>query len=206
MGPMAIETDKLSALFVKTLASVFRALMVLIFPLIACSASVAAEDVPVVRANFGRDTSYSSETGLVTKIVTCEGATMSAKARIAPDVLEDIARSASASGLFSLDTSKNSIRIEKTTPTPEKPIPTVEGPKPIVALSNLEDEDAEVAEVQVVSSCYVSWFEISTGGETQRIYWNCQASYLEERKEIKRLIDELAPFLEKLPKPRCMFR
>jgi hypothetical protein len=152
----------------------FKHLMVAsVLSLTFCADSNAKEDVLIVRAMFDADT-YSSETGLLTRIM-CGGEAASVSAPIAPDVLRDIARSAVASDLFSIDTS----------------------PKPVLA------EDGKLR-ILALNPCSHYSFEISVGGKVNRIGWNCQSLQVGEREEIRRLKRVLGPFLEKLPKRICL--
>jgi hypothetical protein len=138
---------------------------------------VPAQEPVVVRATFFDLDSYSSESGLVTRINCATGEAASVSAPIAPDVLRDIARSAVASDLFSIDTSN-------------KPIPVGDG-----------------GYVTMISSpCWRSSFEVSVGGKTHFIGWGCQSSYVGQRSEIQRLERALAPYVAKLPKNECVRR
>jgi hypothetical protein len=138
-----------------------------------CDVGSAEEGVPILRARFDVDT-YSSESGLLSRIM-CSGESVSVSAPIAPDVLRDIAESALANDLFSIDTS----------------------PKPVL------DPDGVLVTVTVVPCSYYS-LEISVGSKVNRIDWDCQSRQVAEREEIRRLQRALEPFLEKLPKRRCL--
>jgi hypothetical protein len=148
-------------------------MVALVLSLTFCAVGNAEEDVPILRAMFDVDT-YSSETGLLTRTM-CAGETVSVSAPIAPDVLRDIAQSALASDLFSIDTS----------------------PRPVLA------QDGKLR-VLVQNPCSYYSFEIAVGGKVNRIDWNCQSLQVGERQEIRRLERVLEPFLEKLPKRICL--
>ncbi|MEO6080743.1 MAG: hypothetical protein ABIQ86_13350 [Steroidobacteraceae bacterium] len=155
-------------------ANWFKYLMVAsVISLISCAAVRATEDAPILRAMFDDIDRYSSETGLLTRIM-CGGDTVSVSAPIAPNIVKDIARSALPSDLFSIDTR----------------------PKPVFS------RDGKLLTL-IDSGCWESWFEISVGDKVHLIGWNCHSLQVGEREEIRRLKRALEPFLKKLPEWNC---